>query len=89
MIDESSQLQDDPNNDNDIDDYLTQTNIITKVSTEDDSSESEQLLLYDVDVLDAIKDQTIKSVSTKGGQLITITEHQDPIELLTFEDELE
>lgn len=91
VIDEQSQLDDDPNNDNEYVDYLTQSNIITKVSsgTEDDGSESEQLLLYDVDVLNAIKEQNIKRATTKDGQLITITDHQDPIELLTFEDELE
>lgn len=96
VIDDQSQIDADSTNDGDITEYLTQANIITK---DDDGTNSEsegQLLLYDVDVLDAIKESTNikrKFVTTKGGQLheITITDHQDPIELLTFEedDELE
>lgn len=59
---------------------------------EDTASEAEgQLLLYDVDLLDTInKNPNMKRrYVTKGGQLheITIAEHQDPIELLTFEDD--
>lgn len=89
LIDE--QIDPDSTNEGDITEYFTQANIITK---DDDGTNSEsegQLLLYDVDVLDAIKDSNIKRkyVTTKGGQLheITIADHQDPIELLTFEDD--
>lgn len=92
VIDDQSQIDGDSANEGDLAEYLTQANIITKVDDDGTTSESEgQLLLYDVDVLDAIKDENIKRkyVTTKGGQLheITIADHQDPIELLTFEDD--
>lgn len=90
VIDDQSQIDGDSANEGDLTEYLTQANIITK--EDDGTSESEgQLILYDVDVLDAIKDPNIKRkyVTTKGGQLheITIADSQDPIELLTFEDD--
>lgn len=91
VIDDQSQIDADSANEGDLAEYLTQANIITK---DDDGTNSEsegQLLLYDVDVLDAIKDSNIKKkyITTKGGQFteITIADHQDPIELLTFEDD--
>lgn len=92
LIDDQSQIDADSTNEGDIAEYLTQANIITK---DDDGTNSEsegQLLLYDVDVLDAIKETANikrKYVTTKGGQLneIIITDSQDPIELLTFEDD--
>lgn len=92
VIDDQSQIDGDSANEGDLAEYLTQANIITKVDDDGTTSESEgQLLLYDVDVLEAIKDPNIKRkyVTTKGGQLheITIADHQDPIELLTFEDD--
>lgn len=90
LIDDQSQMDDDSANEGDITEYLTHANIITK---DDDGTTSEsegQLLLYDVDVLDAIKGPGVKRkyVTTKGGQLheITIAE-PDPIELLSFEDD--
>lgn len=90
VIDDQSQLDADSANEGDIAEYLTQANIITK---DDDGTNSEsegQLLLYDVDVLEAIKDPNIKRkfVTTKGGQLHEITiADQNSIELLTFEDD--
>lgn len=91
VIDDQSQIDADSANEGDIAEYLTQANIITK---DDDGTASEsdgQLLLYDVDVLEAIKDPNIKRkfVTTKGGQLheITIADHTNSIELLTFEDD--
>lgn len=91
VIDDQSQLDADSANEGDIAEYLTQANIIAK---DDDGTNSEsdgQLLLYDVDVLEAIKDPNMKRkfVTTKGGQLheITIGDHQNSIELLTFEDD--
>lgn len=91
VIDDQSQIDGDSANEGVIAEYLTQANIITK---DDDGTTSEsegQLLLYDVDVLEAIKDPNIKRkfVTTKGGQLheITIADHQNSIELLTFEDD--
>lgn len=90
VIDDQSQIDGDSANEGDLTEYLTHANIITK--EDDGTSESEgQLILYDVDVLDAIKDPNTKRkyVTTKGWQLheITIADHQDPIELLTFEDD--
>lgn len=92
VIDDQSQIDADSANEGDLTEYLTQANIITK---DDDGTNSEsegQLLLYDVDVLEAIKESgniKKKYITTKGGQYheITITDHQDPIELLTFEDD--
>ncbi|XP_055319139.1 zinc finger protein interacting with ribonucleoprotein K-like [Sitodiplosis mosellana] len=93
VIDDQSQIDADSANEGDLAEYLTQANIITK---DDDGTNSEgegQLLLYDVDVLEAIKETSnIKKkyiTTTKGGQFqeITIADHQDPIELLTFEDD--
>lgn len=93
VIDDQSQIDADSANEGDLTEYLTHANIITK---DDDGTNSEsegQLLVYDVDVLDAIKDTNIKKttkyITTTGGQYqeITIADHQDPIELLTFEDD--
>lgn len=91
VIDDQSQIDADSANEGDIAEYLTQANIITK---DDDGTTSEsegQILLYDVDVLEAIKDPNIKRkfVTTKGGQLheITIADHPNSIELLTFDDD--
>lgn len=90
VIDDQSQMDGDSTNEGDITEYLTHANIITK---DDDGTTSEsegQILLYDVDVLDAIKGSSVKRkiVTSKGGQLheITIAE-SDSIELLTFEDD--
>lgn len=90
LLDDESQMDDEHTNEDDYVDYLNDSSIIAKVSTsgtEDDGSESEQMLIYDVDVLNAIKDRRV--VSTKDGQIITISEHQDPMDLLEFEDDLE
>lgn len=92
LIDDQSQIDGDSTNEGDITEYLQHANIITKDEDGTNSESEGQLLLYDVDVLDAIKDNTTikrKFVQTKGGQLheITITDAQDPIELLTFEDD--
>lgn len=91
VIDDQSQMDEgDSANEGDITEYLTHANIITK---DDDGTTSEsegQLLLYDVDVLDAIKGSSVKRkiVQTKSGQLHEITiADSDPIELLTFEDD--
>lgn len=92
MFDDQSQIDvDDSTNEGDIAEYLTQANIITK---DDDGTNSEsegQILLYDVDVLEAIKDSSIKKkyITTKSGQFheITVADDQDHIELLTFADE--
>lgn len=91
-LDETSQIDDENVNEDDYVDFLNDSSIIAKVSTsgtEDDGSESEQLLLYDVDVMNAIKDSKFKrAIETKGAQIITIDE-QDAMDLLEFEDELE
>lgn len=84
-------LDDEQANDDDYVDYLNDSNIIAKVSnsgTEDDGSDGEQMLLYDVDVLN--RDPNVKRVvGTKCTQIITIAEPSDPMDLLEFEDDLE
>lgn len=86
-------LDDEQGNEDDYVDYLNDSNIIAKVSTsgtEDDGSEGEQMLLYDVDVLNSIKDPSVKrNVGAKCAQIITIAEPSDPMDLLEFEDDLE
>lgn len=90
VIDDPSQMDGDSTNEDDITEYLTHANIITKDDDGTTSESESQLYMYDVDVLDAIKGQSVKRkiMTTKGGQLheIAITD-SDPIELLTFEDD--
>lgn len=90
VIDDQSQMDGDSANEGDITEYLTHANIITKDDDGTTSESESQLYMYDVDVLDAIKGQSVKRkiVTTKGGQIHEIAiADSDPIELLTFEDD--
>lgn len=90
VIDDQSQMDGDSTNEGDITEYLTHANIITKDDDGTTSESESQLYMYDVDVLDAIKGQSVKRkiVTTKGGQIHEIAiADSDPIELLTFDDD--
>lgn len=91
VIDDQSVIDGDSTNEGDITEYLTHTTIIGKDDDDDGTtseSEGQLMHIYDVGVLDAIKGPNVKRKFLAKQHEITIAE-SDPIELLTFEDELE